>query len=34
VKAPKETYLQVETGHWFYPEQRTRMNEWLLQHLK
>jgi cephalosporin-C deacetylase-like acetyl esterase len=34
VKAPKETYLQVETGHWFYPEQRARMNDWLLQHLK
>lgn len=34
VKAPKETYLQVETGHWIYPEQRTRMNAWLLERLK
>jgi len=34
VKAPKETYLQVETGHWIYPEQRSRMNEWLLYRLK
>jgi len=34
VKAPKETFLQAETGHWTYPEQRARMNEWLLQRLK
>jgi cephalosporin-C deacetylase len=34
VKAPKETALYTETGHWTYPEQRAAMNEWLLGKLR
>jgi len=32
--APKELFLAYDTGHWTYPEQRTRMNDWLLKNLK
>ena len=34
ITAPKEMALYPETGHWFYPEQRARMNAWLLDQLK
>ena len=34
ITAPKEMALYPETGHWFYPEQRARMNAWLLEQLK
>ena len=34
VKAPKETALYTETGHWTYPEQRAAMNAWLLDKLR
>lgn len=29
VEAPKELYLALETGHWTYPEQRDRFNDWI-----
>lgn len=28
--APKSLFLYPETGHWFYPEQKKAMNDWLL----
>ncbi len=34
IKAPKELYLALETGHWTYPEQREKGNVWLMQKLK
>ena len=34
ISAPKELFLALETGHWTYPEQREKFNEWLLEHLK
>jgi cephalosporin-C deacetylase-like acetyl esterase len=34
VRAPKETALFTETGHWAYPEQRAAMNDWLLGKLR
>jgi cephalosporin-C deacetylase len=34
MSAPKELYLALETGHWTYPEQRDRFNNWLLAKLK
>lgn len=34
ISASKQLALYPETGHWFYPEQRTRMNAWLLENLK
>ena len=33
IKAPKELYLALETGHWTYPEQREKCNSWLEQKL-
>lgn len=33
IKAPKELYLALETGHWTYPEQREKGNSWLEQKL-
>lgn len=30
IRAPKELYLIQETGHWTYPEQHTKVQEWLL----
>lgn len=32
--APKELFLAYDTGHWTYPEQRTKMTEWLVKKLK
>jgi len=34
IKAPKELYLALETGHWTYPEQREKFNNWIIQKLK
>ncbi len=34
ISAPKELMLALETGHWTYPEQREKFNEWLLAQLK
>ena len=34
IKAPKELYLALETGHWTYPEQREKFNSWMIQRLK
>ena len=33
IQAPKEVYLVQETGHWTYPEQQTKIREWLLSKL-
>ncbi|HEY9488753.1 MAG TPA: acetylxylan esterase [Chryseosolibacter sp.] len=33
ITAPKELYLALETGHWTYPEQRERFNDWIVQKL-
>lgn len=33
ITAPKELYLALETGHWTYPEQREKVEAWLLGHL-
>jgi cephalosporin-C deacetylase-like acetyl esterase len=30
-KAPKELYLVLETGHWTYPEQHEKVNQWILK---
>lgn len=32
-KAPKELFLAYDTGHWTYPEQRNKMNDWLVKRL-
>jgi cephalosporin-C deacetylase-like acetyl esterase len=34
IKAMKELFLVPETGHWNYPEQASKANDWLLQKLK
>jgi len=34
ISAPKELYLALETGHWEYPEQNEKLNNWLLSQLK
>jgi len=33
IQAPKELYLIQETGHWTYPEQHAKIQEWLLEKL-
>ena len=33
IKAPKELYLLKETGHWRYPEQNIKVNQWLIDKL-
>lgn len=33
ITAPKELYLALETGHWTYPEQREKVNAWLVEKL-
>ena len=33
IKAPKSLYLAPETGHWTFPEQNEKLNNWLLQML-
>ncbi|MFN8353608.1 MAG: acetylxylan esterase [Spirosomataceae bacterium] len=34
ISAPKELFLALETGHWTYPEQTERVNNWLVDKLK
>ena len=34
IVATKELFLALETGHWSYPEQNEKMNNWLLAKLK
>lgn len=34
IKAPKELYLALETGHWTYPEQQEKVGNWLVGKLK
>ena len=33
ITAPKSLYLALETGHWTFPEQNEKINNWLLQKL-
>ncbi len=33
ISAPKELFLMQETGHWTFPEQQTKIQEWLLKQL-
>lgn len=34
ITAPKSLYLALETGHWTYPEQNEKMNNWIVEKLK
>lgn len=34
IKAPKELFLALETGHWTYPEQQEKVTNWLVSKLK
>lgn len=34
ITAPKELMIVPETGHWTYPEQRERLNDWIVKKLK
>ena len=34
VAAPKVLDLYLETGHWNYPEETEKMNNWLVEQLK
>jgi cephalosporin-C deacetylase len=34
IKAPKEVFVVPETGHWTYPEQGKKSDDWLLEKLK
>jgi cephalosporin-C deacetylase len=34
ITAPKELFLALETGHWVYPEQKDKVNNWLISKLK
>jgi cephalosporin-C deacetylase len=34
IKAPKEVFVVPETGHWTYPEQGKKTDEWLFEKLK
>lgn len=34
ISAPKSLYLALETGHWTFPEQTEKLNNWLLQKLQ
>jgi hypothetical protein len=34
VKAPKEVFVVPETGHWTYPEQGKKADDWLFGKLK
>ncbi|WP_331528358.1 acetylxylan esterase [Cecembia rubra] len=29
IKSPKELFLVLETGHWTYPEQQKKIDDWL-----
>lgn len=34
IKAPKQLFTVVETGHWTFPEQTDKVNNWLISKLK
>ena len=34
ITAPKQLYLALETGHWSYPEQNEKTNNWIVEQLK
>jgi cephalosporin-C deacetylase-like acetyl esterase len=34
ITAPKELHLVLETGHWTYPEQREKFNNWIVGKLQ
>jgi cephalosporin-C deacetylase-like acetyl esterase len=34
ITAPKSLFLALETGHWTYPEQNEKMNNWMIEKLK
>jgi cephalosporin-C deacetylase-like acetyl esterase len=34
IKAPKQLYLALDTGHWTYPEQNEKLGGWLQEQLK
>lgn len=34
ITAPKGLYLALETGHWTFPEQTEKLNNWLVEKLK
>jgi cephalosporin-C deacetylase-like acetyl esterase len=34
ISAPKSLYLALETGHWTFPEQTEKLNNWLLEKLQ
>jgi cephalosporin-C deacetylase-like acetyl esterase len=34
ITAPKELLIVPETGHWTFPEQREKMDAWILSKLK
>ena len=34
ITAPKTLHLALETGHWTYPEQTEKMNNWIIEKLK
>jgi cephalosporin-C deacetylase len=34
INALKSTAVYLETGHWFYPEQKMQFNNWLIEKLK
>jgi len=34
IAANKSLYLVPETGHWTYPEQTEKLNNWLVEKLK
>jgi cephalosporin-C deacetylase len=34
IAAPKSLFLALETGHWTYPEQNEKMNNWMVSQLK
>ena len=34
ITAPKDLFLALETGHWTYPEQTEKLNNWLVEKLQ
>ena len=34
ITAPKTLHLELETGHWTYPEQTEKVNNWIVEQLK
>ncbi len=34
ITAPKDLYIVPETGHWTFPEQREKLNGWIVEQLK